>query len=145
MFQVQALISFFSFRVWIIGAGCFFLTGWIGMWWTAVVGAVLLLANVIYLAVMPQLLWSGWTFWVRSDDLLVASGVLVREVVAIPLHRVQHVDVTQGPIERAFGLASLAIYTGTGLGVDGLIPGLDLARANRLRDMLVQAVADDGV
>jgi hypothetical protein len=108
-------------------------------------GALAALAALVWAVWSPSAAWGGWAYLMRDHDLLIASGVLVREVVAIPYDRIQHVDVAQGPLERAFGLARLAIYTGTGSGADGLVPGLDLARAEALRDRLIRGVADDGV
>ncbi len=107
--------------------------------------ALLALAALIWAVWAPSAAWGGWAFLLRDHDVLIASGVLVREVVAIPFDRIQHVDVAQGPLDRAFGLARLVIYTGTGSGADGIVPGLDLARAEALRDRLIRGVADDGV
>ena len=95
----------------------------------------------------PWLAWSRWGWQRRERELLIARGVLVRSVTAIPVERVQHVDVRQGPLEQWFGLARVHVHTASGLRGDGVVPGLDVAIAESLRDQLVQAAArgDDGV
>jgi hypothetical protein len=81
----------------------------------------------------------------RAHDLLISHGVLIHQVVSIPAGRIQHVDVHQGPIERALGLARLQVYTASGGGADGEIPGLARATADALREKLVRREADDVV
>jgi membrane protein YdbS with pleckstrin-like domain len=47
----------------------------------------------------------------------------------------QFVDVSAGPLERAFGLATVELHTAAA-GSDARIPGLAGAEAARLRDRL---------
>jgi membrane protein YdbS with pleckstrin-like domain len=49
----------------------------------------------------------------RVDDrgLEIRRGVFWREVVTVPRSRVQHTDVSQGPLERKYGLGTLVVYT----------------------------------
>lgn len=93
----------------------------------------------------PALAWRRFRYGIRNDDLLVESGVLFRHTVSIPLDRIQHVDTRQGPLERAFGLSRLVVYTAAGMSADGSIPGLEEAQADALRDTLVRRRGDDGV
>jgi hypothetical protein len=58
---------------------------------------------------------------------------------------VQHVDLRQGPLDRLFGLACVSVYTAAGQGADAEIVGIAKADAERLRERLVRAAADDGV
>ncbi len=72
--------------------------------------------------IVPALLaWSAWA-WppidfrhhrYRVDDLgiEIRRGVIWRRIIYVPRSRVQHIDVSQGPIERRFGLGGVAIYT----------------------------------
>jgi len=94
---------------------------------------------------MPLLSWRRYGYTLREQDLLIVSGVIVRNFVAIPTDRIQHVDVRQGPIEQWMGLARLQVHTASGVGGDGAIPGLALAVAEELRDKLVDIEGDDGV
>ena len=52
-----------------------------------------------------------WRYRVDADEIEIWSGVLWRQAVVVPRSRVQHIDVSQGPIERSYGLATLSIHT----------------------------------
>jgi hypothetical protein len=49
----------------------------------------------------------------------------------------QFVDVSAGPLERVFGLATVRMHTAAAA-TDARIPGLDRAEAARLRDQLAE-------
>jgi uncharacterized protein len=77
----------------------------------------------------------AWAYAEREEDLYIRHGVLVRTLVAVPYGRMQFVDVTAGPLERALGLAQVQLHTATP-GTGAQIPGLDPDEAARLRDRL---------
>jgi membrane protein YdbS with pleckstrin-like domain len=77
----------------------------------------------------------AWAFCERGDDLLVRRGVFVSRLSVVPYGRMQFVDVTAGPFERAFGLATVRMHTAAAAS-DARIPGLSSAEAARLRDQL---------
>jgi uncharacterized protein len=77
----------------------------------------------------------AWGYAERDEDLYVRHGVLVRQMVAVPYGRMQFVDVTAGPIERALDLAQVEMHTATP-GTRARIPGLPPEEAARLRDRL---------
>jgi membrane protein YdbS with pleckstrin-like domain len=101
--------------------------------------------QVVVAVVWPALAFRRFGYEVRAGDLLVEQGVLFRHRVSIPLDRIQHADTRQGPIERAWGLSRLVVYTAAGLNADGSIPGLDEAEADRLRDRLTLRRGDGGI
>src|SRR5688572_13694477 len=49
----------------------------------------------------------------RVDELgiEIRGGVVWRAITNVPRSRVQHTDVSQGPLERKFGLGTLVIHT----------------------------------
>lgn len=120
-------------------------TSWVP--WRLALGLAVawLLAHLLRTIWLPALQWSRWAWTLREGDLLVSYGVLVHVVTAIPLRRVQHVDVRQGPLGRMWGLSSVAVYTASGMGADVVIPGLRPEQAQALRDRLSAAAGDDGV
>ncbi|SES29611.1 PH domain-containing protein [Streptomyces qinglanensis] len=81
--------------------------------------------------------WRSWRYLERADDLLISRGVLWRETTVVPYGRMQLVEVTSGPLERRFGLASLQLHTAAAT-TDAGIPGLTPAEAERLRDRLTE-------
>lgn len=77
----------------------------------------------------------AWGYAERAEDLLVRRGLMFRRVSVIPYGRMQFVEVTAGPFERAFGLATVQMHTAAAAS-DARIPGLAAAEAARLRDQL---------
>ncbi|MEU9082537.1 PH domain-containing protein [Streptomyces sp. NPDC048357] len=104
-----------------------------GPWW-AVLGVVWL-AVLGWGWVLLGRNWRSWRYAERADDLLISRGVLWREETVVPYGRMQLVEVTSGPLERRFGLASLQLHTAAAA-TDAKIPGLAPAEAERLRDRL---------
>jgi membrane protein YdbS with pleckstrin-like domain len=76
-----------------------------------------------------------WGYCEREDDLLVKRGVLFARLSVVPYGRMQFIDVTAGPIERSFGLATVRLHTAAAA-TDAKIPGLSQADAAELRDHL---------
>jgi uncharacterized protein len=77
----------------------------------------------------------SWGYAERPEDLLVRHGVLIRRLSIVPYARMQFVDVTAGPLQRAFGLATVVLHTAAAAS-DARIPGLPGPEAARLRDRL---------
>lgn len=77
----------------------------------------------------------AWGYAEREDDLLVRHGLLVRRLSIVPYSRMQFVDVSAGPLERAFSLATVQLHTAAAA-TDARVPGLRPAEASRLRDRL---------
>lgn len=77
----------------------------------------------------------AWGYLERAEDLLVRRGLFVRRLSVVPYGRMQFVDVTAGPVERAFKLATLRMHTAAAAS-DARIPGLSRPEAERLRDQL---------
>jgi membrane protein YdbS with pleckstrin-like domain len=77
----------------------------------------------------------AWGYAERDEDLLVRHGLFLRKLSIVPYARMQFVDVTAGPMERVFGLATVTMHTAAAAS-DARIPGLPSAEAARLRDRL---------
>ena len=77
----------------------------------------------------------AWRYQERDDDLLVARGVLIQRLSVVPYGRMQYVEVTRGPFERMFGLATVRMHTAA-FASDARVPGLEPERAGALRDRL---------
>jgi membrane protein YdbS with pleckstrin-like domain len=78
---------------------------------------------------------AAWGYAEREDDLLVRRGVLVRRTSVVPYGRMQFVDVTAGPLDRRFALATVHLHTAAAAS-DARVPGLPRDEAERLRDRL---------
>ena len=85
----------------------------------------------------------AWGYAERERDLLVRHGLLIRRLSIVPYARMQFVDVTAGPIERTFGLATVQLHTASAAS-DARVPGLPPDEASRLRDRLAALGEDHG-
>jgi membrane protein YdbS with pleckstrin-like domain len=123
-----------------IGAGAVLLIGLtvlaaMASTWAAVAVAVLGVAALGWGWVIVGRSVRSWGYAERAEDLLVTRGVLNRQLVVVPYGRMQFVDVTAGPLDRRFGLATVQLHTAAAAS-DAQIPGLVPAEAARLRDRL---------
>ena len=110
---------------------------WIG--WTVAAFAVATALGLLILAIV----WPAWSYsrlrWrIGEVGLEIHRGVLWRHQISIPVARVQHADVSQGPLQRQFGLGTLIVHTAgtqnSSVELDGLAHGL----AVELRDQIVK-------
>jgi membrane protein YdbS with pleckstrin-like domain len=108
--------------------------------WLALAGLLVWLAER-----WPAISYRHASYTVDEDGIEIRGGVLWRGVTNVPRTRVQHTDVSQGPLERSHGLGTLVIHTaGTEHAVVAL-NGLDYQVALALRDHLLPRGAGDAV
>ena len=108
-----------------------------GKWWiSGLIWAAALLIVIIRLAFVTRS-WRSWGYVEREDDLYITHGVMFRSLIAVPYGRMQLVEVESGPLERAFGLATVTLKTASPE-TGARIPGLSPEEARRLRDRLTE-------
>lgn len=146
LFHLQALVRLALFQLPSTAALVALGVATIGAAPSFAVGGLLAVVQLVSALWMPTLSFDRWRWRVRELDLEVERGVWVRRATSVPLCRIQHVDVQQGVFEQWLGLARVAVHTASGLGADGVIPGLEHDDALDLRDALVaRGDGDDGV
>ena len=79
--------------------------------------------------------YRAWGYAERGDDLIVNRGLLFRRLSVVPYGRMQFIDVTAGPVDRIFGLATVQLHTAAAA-TDARIPGLRRDDAYAMRDRL---------
>ena len=109
--------------------------------WHWLLPAILAVANLL-------LLW--WAiFWpaiehrhirwsAGSVGVEIKKGVFWKHRIAIPWARVQHADVSQGPLARQFAIGNLTIHTAGTKHASVDIEGLNHAVAIELRDEVIR-------
>lgn len=80
------------------------------------------------------------SFAVRERDINYKKGWLWKSRMVVPFKRIQHSEVTQGPIDRMFNLAKLKVYTAGGSGSDLTIPGLKQVEADKLKMLITSRI-----
>ena len=134
--EVLRLAAVLAVLLAVLGTGWALAQHWLfGLAFALVVALGLWRAAVIVRAVR------AWGYAERDNDLLVRHGLLVRRLSIVPYARMQFVDVTAGPLERAFDLATVQLHTAAAAS-DAKVPGLRPAEASRLRDRLT-ALGED--
>ena len=94
-----------------------------------VAGAALFIWRVL----AQHRLWQRWGYAELPDELWITHGSMFRSLTAVPYARLQVVEVESGPLQRAFGLATVKLVTASA-STDATIPGLPPAQAAALRD-----------
>ncbi|HZF39935.1 MAG TPA: PH domain-containing protein [Blastocatellia bacterium] len=113
---------------------------WPAFAWLALAGA-----SVWFCLWYPPRLYRSWGYRIDAKVLETRSGMVFQRTRLLPLSRLQHVDIEQGPLERMFGLAALILHTAGTHSANIRIPGLEAAEATRLRDQLIEIGGDDAV
>ncbi|MDF1694383.1 MAG: PH domain-containing protein [Saprospiraceae bacterium] len=83
------------------------------------------------------------SYAIREKDIIFNTGLFWRSSTAIPFNRVQHCEVSIGPIDRMFDLSELKVFTAGGSNSDLKIEGLRPDTANRLKDYIVNKTGID--
>ena len=93
---------------------------------------------LLWLAVRwPAINYRHSRYRLDANGIEIWSGVVWRDAVFVPRSRIQHIDLSRGPIERSYGLATLAIHTAGTEHSRVELRGLDYGVALALRDALL--------
>jgi membrane protein YdbS with pleckstrin-like domain len=137
------------------------------MWWT--IGAIIIVlvtaaaatASALLLEVPPALLvlavaavslpslflppfmYRRWRYEIRERDLYLSRGAVFYKRVLVPFDRIQFVETQHGPLDRAFGLAQVVVYTAGGKAAT--VPGLKEDEAEGLREELSRVAGTETV
>jgi membrane protein YdbS with pleckstrin-like domain len=112
--------------------------------WLPVVGFVLTAAIACVAWTYATRRFRSWRVDFTDEALHMHRGSVWLSASAIPYHRIQQIDIEQGPLQRRFGLVSLRLRTASA-STDGKVPGLARSDAEALRSALLQrADRDDG-
>src|SRR5688500_18866375 len=78
-------------------------------WLAPLTALVLVLPGLAYLVAMPRLRYRAHAWELGTGAVYSASGWFWRKHRIAPLSRVQTVDTVRGPIQQAFGLATVTV------------------------------------
>lgn len=93
----------------------------------------------------PELEYARASYRLDERGIEIRWGVVWRRVINVPRSRVQHTDVSQGPLERSHGLGTLVIYTAGTDHAQVDLPGLAHETALAIRDHLLPRELPDAV
>ena len=98
---------------------------------------VLVLLGMWHALTWPARAYRHTSYRVDDQGIEIQRGVFWRVVINVPRSRVQHIDVSQGPISRRYGLGTLVIYTAGTDHAKVELAGLEHGRALRIREHLL--------
>jgi membrane protein YdbS with pleckstrin-like domain len=94
-----------------------------------------LLPLLFYLVfISPGRRYRAWGYNMADSELQLRRGVWTQVHTTVPLDRVQHIDISQGPLERMFEVCRLVLHTAGTMHSLVVLPGLDRNTAERMRD-----------
>jgi hypothetical protein len=137
---ILALVSFVGVIVlWIasetLAFGLLLVPAWI----------TLMAALAWHLQRWPAIAYRFTSYRVDETGMEIARGVYWRTITNIPRTRIQHTDVSQGPLERRYGLGTLMVYTAGTQHSQVTLSGLEFTTARRIRAHLLPHDQDDAV
>ena len=97
---------------------------------------ILLLLNTI---IYPAIEYKQWKYAITEDKIEFSKGIFYIKTVTIPIIRIQHIQMNQGPINRSLKLADIEIATAGGM---HKIPNLELEKAEEISEYLKSRVQE---
>lgn len=107
------------------------------------VGTLVPLVALSAIIVVPQRVYRRIGYRLGDRLLQVVRGWMFHTDTLVPFVRVQHLDVTRGPLDKLFGTASLVIHTAGTHNSIVTVPGLAPDRAAEIRDIIRSHVRSD--
>lgn len=86
------------------GSKAFIIIGWI-------IAALIVLFQLLQILIYPPIEYIQWAYMIAPDRIEIKKGIFYRTHTVIPISRIQHVAVTQGVLQRPFGLSTVQIHT----------------------------------
>jgi len=101
----------------------------------AIIIGLLLLNTFIY----PKIEYKQWRYMITKDKIEFSEGIYYITTTIVPIVRVQHIKVNQGPINRMYKLADLHIYTAGG---SHRIPNIEVEKAEEISSYLKDKIRE---
>jgi len=93
----------------------------------------------------PAISYRHTSYRVDEAGLEIVRGVYWRTTTNVPRSRIQHTDVSQGPLERRYSLGTLVVYTAGTHHSEVTLSGLEFTIAQRIRTHLLPGDQGDAV
>jgi membrane protein YdbS with pleckstrin-like domain len=111
--------------------------GWVAL--ILCVAVLFVIAALFFLAIYwPRLKYRNTQWLITGSCLEIRRGVLWKHYISVPLARVQHADVSQGPLQHHFELGTLTVHTAGTQNASVALEGLNHTAAIQLRDSIIR-------
>ena len=118
---------------------------WLGGYYDiACIGLYVLLAViVVYGLIEPQITYMRYRYRMDDDKIEVRRGIVYITHEMVPIERVHQVDVSEGPINRMYGLANVNITTAGGVvTIEYLKSDVAEAIASKLNEKVIKLLKE---
>jgi membrane protein YdbS with pleckstrin-like domain len=130
----------YSFLVLVAGLSA---TGRWTTWFFVIFGGLLILQS-LNLLLYPPIEYRQWAYAILPDRIETRHGIVFHTTRIVPISRIQHVTIHEGPLDRRFGLAAVTIHTAGGtVQITGLARETAAQISNGLKTTINQKVRPD--
>lgn len=102
---------------------------------------VFITLGIIALILISGILtWLRFTYRIEDGELRIESGLIIRKKRYIPFERIQSLDLSEGILQRPFGLVKMTIETaGSGLEAEAILTAISKNEAQQIQEILSQS------
>lgn len=93
--------------------------------------------------IAPERIYRRLGYAIDASLLRTVRGWLFHTDTIVPFVRVQHIDVTRGPVDKMFGTATLVVHTAGTHNSVVTLPGLSPERAAEIREAIRSEIRAD--
>lgn len=115
--RINAAISGIIFLL-IIGVSALFLYSEIeytlGKTLIMIISLIILLLIIINIIIFPKIRYDRYKYQITDERIEVKKGLFLITTSIIQIKRIQKIELSNGPIDRKFGLSNINIYTAAG-------------------------------
>ena len=79
-----------------------------------VLSVVIIVVTAVYCLAAPEIIYRRYRYRIDDEKADLRKGIVFITHTMVPIERIHQVDVSRGPINRAFGLADVMITTAGG-------------------------------
>lgn len=100
-----------------------------------IIVGLLFLNTFIY----PAIEYAQWKYMINEDKIEFSEGIYSVTTTIIPMVRIQHIKINQGPINKIFNLADISIFTAGG---SHKIPNIEMEKAQEISEFLKNKIRE---
>ena len=113
----------------------------------SVIAIAALLVIMLPIGVWLPAYYRSIEYRIDTDSVRSTKGVFWKRITTVPFHKITNVDITQGPLQRAFGIYTVHVQTAGSGGSQGgqaelLLQGIEDSEG--LRDRLLARSLEEG-
>lgn len=101
---------------------------------------VLIFISIVSAFIEPFFEYKQWSYKINEEEIVFREGIYFTKSVTIPIVRIQHIELKEGPINKNFNLASVSIGTAGGRFE---IPNLDKDEVLKIIEFLREKINEN--